>query len=115
MGESVSSKGQPAFCWVQCDRCELWRNLPGCTKKEYEEIQRSRLWTCDMNRWDASQALCFKKNNNFQPSVKQTTQVCHPSSRNTAPSSLVSYWKSKRSSEKMNLRHTTSNKKHIVI
>lgn len=45
-------------CWVQCDRCQQWRNLPGCTTEEYERVQALKLWTCNMNIWDPMRAAC---------------------------------------------------------
>lgn len=45
-------------CWVQCDQCQRWRNLPGCTKEEYQEVQAMKRWICSMNRWDALRASC---------------------------------------------------------
>lgn len=45
--------------WACCDRCGLWRTLPGCSSAEYEALQKLRYWTCSMNRWDPAQALCF--------------------------------------------------------
>lgn len=52
-------------CWVQCDRCQEWRNLPGCTIEEYEAVQALKSWTCDMNRWDLAQASCSQPKNEY--------------------------------------------------
>ncbi|KAJ8604689.1 hypothetical protein CTAYLR_006545 [Chrysophaeum taylorii] len=44
----------PLFQWVQCDRCQKWRRLPGVVDAE----QLPEKWFCVMNRWDAARRSC---------------------------------------------------------
>lgn len=61
--------------WVQCDRCQQWRNLPGCTKQEYEEVQAMKRWICSMNRWDPLRANCAQPEEVILDTATTTTIV----------------------------------------
>lgn len=43
--------------WVQCDLCSRWRLLPAPTNPLYPKELPDK-WTCNMNTWNTSQALC---------------------------------------------------------
>ncbi|CBZ50001.1 cw-type zinc finger domain-containing protein,related [Neospora caninum Liverpool] len=44
--------------WVQCDKCDKWRRLPGCTDTEYAALMANPRWQCNKNRWDQARASC---------------------------------------------------------
>jgi hypothetical protein len=45
--------------WAQCDICQKWRSLPGCTEMDYIELHQSDApWRCSFNRWDVLRADC---------------------------------------------------------
>mmetsp|Transcript_5400 Transcript_5400/g.6918 ORF Transcript_5400/g.6918 Transcript_5400/m.6918 type:complete len:890 (-) Transcript_5400:291-2960(-) len=51
---NLGQKTEALFQWVQCDRCQKWRRLPGVldTKNLPEK------WFCEMNVWDNSRRTC---------------------------------------------------------
>ncbi|KAF8822836.1 CW-type Zinc Finger protein [Cardiosporidium cionae] len=58
LNESLSTHIGPNNRWVQCDKCDKWRRLPGCTDEEYEAIEADDRWECSMNKWDLVRASC---------------------------------------------------------
>lgn len=61
-GEVANPKQQQQLLgeskWVQCDECQQWRSLPGCTPEEYQQVQSLDRWFCTMNVWDKEKACC---------------------------------------------------------
>lgn len=73
--------------WVQCDTCQQWRNLPGCTKKEYERVQAMKRWTCSMNIWDPLRASCAQPEEGVDASSSRDSLIKDISSSYSAFSS----------------------------
>lgn len=44
--------------WAQCENCNKWRSLPGCSVEAYQTVQQAAVWVCSMNRWDPLRASC---------------------------------------------------------
>ena len=60
--------------WAQCDFCQKWRCLPGCSEKEYMELHQSNApWHCSYNHWDISRADCSAPEEKFNFVAKDTS------------------------------------------
>lgn len=54
--------------WVQCELCQKWRILYGCSAEEYESLNASEEpWTCAQNKWDPARSSCDAPEETTQP------------------------------------------------
>eukprot|EP01071_Lankesteria_metandrocarpae_P001736 Lankesteria_metandrocarpae@DN1834_c0_g1_i1.p1 len=63
------SKAASQEKWVQCDCCEKWRRLPGCTEEEYQKLSKRSRWECKQNRWDKGRAVCEATEERFSDAI----------------------------------------------
>ncbi|KFG47312.1 CW-type Zinc Finger protein, partial [Toxoplasma gondii FOU] len=82
--------------WVQCDKCDKWRRLPGCTDTEYAALMANPRWQCNKNRWDQARASCAapEEEDTCDSSIDglPSSQLPTPASESAFPLEALGHW-----------------------